>query len=122
MRYLVSVCLVLLAAAVSACGSSVNLPPVEPSDVELYLPGTAPGEEYRVIARIDQRAPQETPDKDLIDRARAKAAELGADALIVSGIRGTTEGQVDLNLGRQVEKILEAVAVYFPARHPELEQ
>ncbi len=61
-------------------------------------------------------------DQELVDRAKRRAADLGADALIISSLRTTTEGQVETELSRQIEKILEGLAVYYPSEHPELEQ
>ncbi len=121
MRYLPSLVMAALVVVVAACAGSVTLPPVAPEEVELFFPGSIPNESYKVMSRIEERAPQSASDQELIDKAKARAAEIGADALIIRSIRSTAEGGIDLNLTQEIEKILEAEAVYFPGRHPELE-
>ena len=98
------------------------MPPVEPQDVEVFMPGQPPGENYEILSRLQEEVSLDTPDQQLIDRARADAAEMGADALVVTAIRRTTEGQIETNLGQEQMKIIEALAVYFPSRHPELQE
>ena len=98
---------VALALVVGACGSTkVDLPPVEPEQVEVFMPGEYPTVEYKVLANL-----QEKSREALV----AKAAQLGADALIV------TEDHTSLGIGEQGRSI-EGLAVYFPSRHPELEK
>lgn len=122
MKHAFRFCSVVTALALMAgCSSSVNLPPVEPEDVEVFLPGSQPQESYEVMTRFTVRVGLQDSDQMLIDGARARAAEMGADAVIVMSMRRTSEGGVDLDLSQEQEKILEALAVYFPSRHPELE-
>lgn len=122
MKHAFRFCSVVAALALMAgCSSSVNLPPVEPEDVEVFLPGSQPQESYEVMTRFTVRVGLQDSDQMLIDGARARAAEMGADAVIVMSMRRTSEGGVDLDLSQEQEKILEALAVYFPSRHPELE-
>jgi hypothetical protein len=115
-----SFCVAVAALVTAACGPSVALSPVEPEQVELYVENDPPSDEYKVIKRIEERVLEEGPDARyparpvLLERARARAAELGADALIIEEI---VLNQFD-PLGRVT--ILRAVAVYFPSRHPEL--
>ena len=118
MRYLPFFGMVVVALAATACGSSVSLPAVEPDQVAIYLP--VPAEDYKILARIDEKGPQSITNEELIDKAKQRAADMGADALIISTIRLTTEGQAQLNLDQPVEKFLEGIAVYFPSKHPEL--
>ncbi len=121
MRYLPFFGMVVVALAATACGSSVSLPAVEPDQVAIYLPGSpTPAEDYKILARIDEKGPQSITNEELIDKAKQRAADMGADALIISTIRLTTEGQAQLNLDQPVEKFLEGIAVYFPSKHPEL--
>lgn len=122
MRYFPALTLMVLAAIVAGCGGGVKLPPVAPEDVEVFLPGAYPTEEYKVIASITERAPIQTDDRDLIKMGKERAAKLGADGLIVSRIRSTAEGAVVTDVQREIEKILEGLAIYFPSKHPELEQ
>ena len=122
MKHLTALAAVVLSASLFACGGGVKLPPVEPQDVEVFMPGQPPGENYEVLGRLQEEVSLDTPDQRLIDRARAEAAEMGADALVITAIRRTTEGQIETNLGQEQMKIIEALAVYFPSRHPELQE
>jgi hypothetical protein len=122
MRHLTALVVAVLVAVMVACGAGVKLPPVAPEEVEVFLPGSYPDEDYKVLARFDTQVPLNVSDSELIERARAQAAEYGADALVISGIRRTTEGQIELNLQQEQVKILDAMAVYYPSRHPELQK
>lgn len=122
MRHLTALVVAVLVAVVAACGARVKLPPVAPEEVEVFLPGSYPDEDYKVLAAVNTQVPLNVSDSELVERARAQAAEYGADALVISGIRRTTEGQVELNLQQQQVKILDALAVYYPSRHPELQK
>jgi len=98
------------------------LPPVAPEDVEIFMPGSFPSESYKVMARLTESMPLNTSDDDIIDAVKAKAAEVGADALLIDAIRRTTEGGIETDLRQEQLKIIEARAIYFPSRHPELQQ
>ncbi|NIR46689.1 MAG: hypothetical protein GWN99_19980 [Gemmatimonadetes bacterium] len=105
---------VMLAAGVTACaGPTVTLPPVAPEDVEVIPQGEEPEQEYREIAPVRQQGTMDTPRTELVRLAREKAARLGADALMIEEYR--------LNTSYTNPTItLLALAVYYPARHPEL--
>lgn len=103
------------------CSSKVELPPVAPEDVEVFLPGSLPKQDYKIMSRFEVRLGLQEPDQMLIDRARERAAQLGADAVVITAMRRTSEGGVDLNLSQEQEKILDALAVYYPSKHPELQ-
>jgi hypothetical protein len=107
--------LILVLLAVSSCGGpKVILPPVSPEDVEIIPVGEEPQEEFKEIASVRQQATMDTPRADLIAQAREKAARLGADALLIEEFR--------LNDSYTNPTItLLALAIYFPARHPELQ-
>lgn len=105
----------------AGCSSKVELPPVAPEDVEVFLPGSLPKEDYKIMSRFEVRLGLQEPDQRLIDRARERAAQLGADAVVITAMRRTSEGGVDLNLSQEQEKILDALAVYYPSKHPELQ-
>ena len=122
MKYFPALVLMALALVVAGCGGGVKLPPVEPEQVEVFLPGSYPTEEYKVLTSITQSVALQVSDRDLINQAKERAARVGADALIVNRIRTTSEGAVADDVGREIEKILEGLAVYFPSKHPELEQ
>lgn len=98
------------------------MPPVAPQDVEIFMPGMFPSESYKVMSRISESMPLSTPDNEIIDVARSAAAEVGADALLIDSIRRTTEGGIETDLRQEQLKIIEARAIYFPSRHPELQQ
>lgn len=120
MKYFPALCVMVLVAGIAGCGSAVQLPPVEPEQVEIFMPGSFPTEDYEVIARISESVDLNTPDREVIDMAQERAAELGADALVIQAIRRTSEGEVEMNLQQEQQKIIEALAVYYPSRHPEL--
>lgn len=122
MRYLTALFVAVLVAGAVGCGPRVQLPPVAPEVVEVFLPGSYPEEQYKTLREIVTQVPLNVSDAELIDRARAQAAEIGADALVISGIRRTTEGEIELNLQQEQVKILQALAVYYPSRHPELQK
>lgn len=121
MKYLPAA-VAVLAVFAAGCASGVKLPPVEPQDVEVFLQGSYPTEEYKVMSTITEQVSLETDDRDLIEQARERAAKLGADALVVTSIRSTTEGGIDLDTAREAQKILEGLAIYYPSRHAEIEQ
>lgn len=120
MKYLSALFALVVVAGLAACSSGVQLPAVSPEDVEVFMPGSTPREQYKLIANVVENVRLSTSDDDVIEMAVARAAELGADALIIQAIRRTTEGG-EMDLNREERKILEGQAVYFPARHPELE-
>ena len=98
-------------ALLAGCGPKVTLPPVSPDDVEVIT--EKPNEDFEEISDIRQEAAMDTPRRELVDRAREKAARLGADALLIKEYR--------LNQSTQNPTVtLLAVAIYFPSRHPEL--
>ncbi len=104
----------------TACGSGVKLPPVSPEDVEVFMPGVPIADEYKVMARIQEAFSMDTQDNAIIGTIKARAAEMGADAIIIDRIRATSEGAIEQNLAQEQQKIVEARAIYFPSRHPEL--
>ena len=120
MKYFPALFVTVLAAGLAGCGSGVQLPPVEPDQVEVFMPGSFPTEDIKVISRIEEAVDLSTPDREVIEIAKERAAQVGADAVVITSIRRTSEGQVELNLEQEQQKILEAMAVYFPSRHPEL--
>jgi hypothetical protein len=120
MRYFPALIAVAVVVGLAACGAGIKLPPVSPDQVEVFMPGSFPSEDYKVMLRIMESVPLSTSDSELVDRAKAKAAEVGADALLIDAIRRTTEGGIQTDLRQEELKIIEARAVYFPSKHPEL--
>jgi hypothetical protein len=120
MKYVPAVLAVALLTALAGCGGGVTLPAVAPEEVEIFMPGSFPTEDYKVLSRLEEDVPLSATDQELVDQARAKAASLGADALVIQGIRRTTEGGIELNLEQEQRKVLVGLAVYYPSKHPEL--
>lgn len=103
------------------CASVPKLPPKEsPEAVEVFYPGSYPSEPFKAIATLSEAAPLSASDESLIAAVRRRAAAMGADALLIRSIRRTTEGQAALDLNQEERKIVEAVAVYYPSKHPDV--
>lgn len=116
----------LLVALVFAC-SGVKLPPVSPDDVDVYSEpnGQFPPEEYKRMALLErtftrdecarERQTSTCDDEETwqfgIQWLKEWAGDQGADALLIHEAGYSTGGQ------RYV-----ASAIYFPSRHPELQQ
>ena len=122
MKYFTTLLGLAAVVAVVACGSGVKLPPVSPEDVEIFMPGVFIADEYKVMARFEEAFSMDTADSTMVARIKERAAEMGADAVIVDGIRVTSEGAIELDLAQEQQKIIDARAVYFPSRHPELNE
>lgn len=120
--------LALLAFGALVSCSGVKLPPTTPDQIEVFYEnrGQLPPEEYKRIALLDRTFNEEMCSTDLqevcddadiweygLNRLKELAAELGADALVVHDVGYSQSGN-----GRRYS----ASAVYFPSRHPELEQ
>jgi hypothetical protein len=121
MRYFPALFAVVVIAGLVACGGkSVTLPAVSPDEVEVFMPGLRPSEECETMARLEREGPLDMPDGELIDMIRSAAAEVGADAVVVEGIRRTTEGQAALDLNLEQKKYITGNACYYPSQHPEL--
>ena len=122
MKYFSALFAVVLGlAACSGTSTKVTLPAVEPRDVELFMPGDYPSEKYEVLKRIELQEMVSADEREMVLDARQQAADLGADALIIQSLRTTQSGGglAETNASRD-KKILEALAVYYPAKHPEL--
>ena len=120
MKYFATLLGLAAVVAVVACSSGVKLPPVSPEDVEVFLPGVPIADDYKVLAAIEEAFSMDTQNSAIIECVKERAAELGADAVIIDRIRTTSEGAIEQNLAQEQQKIVNARAVYFPSRHPEL--
>lgn len=112
-----SVAVLLVAGAVAACAAGPKLAPkAGPEEVQLIDPqmGQEPDEGYKTIGPVRASAPLGTPTRELTRLLRARAAELGADAVILQRIRRTTEGEVGISATREEEIIAEGLAIYYP--------
>ncbi|NIR46688.1 MAG: hypothetical protein GWN99_19975 [Gemmatimonadetes bacterium] len=126
MRHFSALMVVTLMAGSLACstgGPKVTLPAVEPQQVEVFMPGEFPSEDYEVLKRIEVRDLVSADENEMVMNARQQAADVGADALIIRSLRTTQSGGglQETNASRD-RKILEALAVYYPSRHPELQE
>jgi hypothetical protein len=123
MKYLTALFAAAVMVGLASCGSGVSLPPVSPDDVEVFMVGSFPMEGYRVMARLSETMHLNTPDEEIIEAVKVRAAEMGADALIIDSLRQITDRiETDPSVEQHGTKIIEARAVYFPGRHPELQQ
>jgi len=120
MKYFTALLGLAVVVAAVACSSGVKLPPVSPDDVEVFMPGVPIADDYKVMAAIEETFSMDTQDSAIIEAIKERAAELGADAVIIVRIRTTSEGAIEQNLAQEQQKIVNAQAVYFPSRHPEL--
>ena len=120
MRYFTALLGLAVVVGLAACGSKVNLPPVSPEDVEVFLPGRLPTESFKVMSQFEEAFELIAPDTAVVNAAKEWAAEQGADAVLIDAIRRTTEGEIQYDISRPQEKIVVARAIYFPSRHPEL--
>ena len=112
-RVLALLAVVVVTGLVGSCGPKVTLPPVAPEDVEVLT--EEPEEEFEVIADIRQQAATDTPRRDVIAGAREKAAQYGADAMLIK------EWRVSASMSNPTVTLL-AQAIYYPSRHPELQE
>lgn len=109
----------VLAPLSLGCASGPKLPPkASPEEVQIFFPGTSPTESFKAMGTITEAASLATSDEELIAAARKRAAAMGADALIIRSIRRTTEGAVATDVQLEERKILEGIAIYYPAKHP----
>ena len=122
MKYFATLLGLAAVVAMVACTSGVKLAPVSPEEVEVYMPGVPIPDSYNVMARFEEAFTLDTADSTMIARIKELAAEFGADAVIIDGIRSTSEGGIETNLAQEQKKIVQARAVYFPSRHPELNE
>lgn len=128
-RNTASLAFAVMIAGLSACGGSkvVTFPAVELSQVEIFLPGQKPTGDYRAMKTIEiQVRPDQATNEDLLKQAVEQAAAVGADAIVVHQLGANAQGMAVSDLGvdgvSRVTRIITATAVYYPARHPELEE
>jgi hypothetical protein len=120
--------LALLAAVLLVACSGVKLPPTTPDQIEVFYEnrGQYPQEEFKRLALLDRTFNEEMCSTELqepcddekiwaygLEELKELAAQLGADGLLVHEIGYSQSGS-----GQRYS----ASAIYFPSRHPELEQ
>jgi ABC-type glycerol-3-phosphate transport system substrate-binding protein len=115
-------------AGLAACGGgkTVTLPAVEPNQVQIFMPGQRPTEDYKPLKNIDITVDLNVSNEELLTQAVQQAAAVGADALVVdkmgSNVSGTTGAVMSSGGAQQVKRQLQGRAIYYPAKHPELEE
>lgn len=108
---------VLLALPLGIVACTPDLPPKDgPEDVVFIDPeqGGHPGDGFRALEEIRLERPTAEFDyMDVVTALRTRAAELGADAIILHGIVRRDAG------GMFLEEMWEAaaLAIYYPDRH-----
>lgn len=101
----------------AACATGPNLPPKSgPEEVRLINPqvGQQAEEGYRTIGPVTAEAPLGTSTQELMRLLRSRAAELGADAVILRNIRQSVEGDVSARSAEEERLIAEGMAIYWP--------
>jgi hypothetical protein len=115
---LTAVVILTVACAVLAGCSKTQLPRVTPDEVAVYMPDDDVPKGYRVLKSIKTQMDVETADSVMVALARAEAASVGADALVIRELREYQEGRMDMRSGYPVRlKRLLGDAVYYPDRH-----
>lgn len=112
-----SLAVLLVVSTVAACAAGPKLPPkAGPEEVEFIDPqlGQEPDEGYKTIGPVRVSAALGTSPQELTRLLRARAAQLGADAVILQRVRRTTEGEIEPTAAREEEMIVEGLAIYYP--------
>lgn len=115
MRKLLAVTFAL--ALLAGCAGGPNLPPkAGPEEVELINPqmGQSPREGYETIGPIRVEVDLGTSMQDQMTALRARAAELGADAVIFERTSRSTEGQMSGGVDRVEMIYVHGLAIYYP--------
>jgi len=122
----------LVLASLVACSSSVELPPVSPANVQVFMPWVEPEESYRDLDQFIVDWPGARREEEAIKKLHSQAAEAGADALLVDmiGYGDATPCAVRKRMGLYQDDwgscgdtertFVQARAIYFPSLHPEL--
>jgi len=126
-RLVTSLALAVFFTGIAACGGKPpELPAVQPDQVEIYLPGQQPSESYKSLKTFELSVNIDGTNEELVTQAVQQAAALGADALIITKLGPNTSGATGAALGTDavthVKRILQGQAVYYPSRHPELQE
>lgn len=105
--------LVFAAIMVAGCGPKAR-PAVPTTDVAVIMPGEEVAENYGVLRTIKKMVALETPDSVVISLARAEAASVGADALLIRELREYEEGRMDTRKPVRQKRLI-GDAIYFRA-------
>lgn len=107
-----TIALAMLAALVSAGCAQRARPAVPTAEVAVIMPGEEVTASYEVLRTIRKMADLSTPDSVLIALARAEAASIGAEALVVRELREYEEGRMDVRRPVRQKRLI-GDAIYF---------
>lgn len=99
------------AIAVAGCGPKAR-PAVPTADVAVIMPGEEVTASYKVLRTVKKMAALETPDSVLISLARAEAASIGAEALLIRELREYEEGRMDARKPVRQKRLI-GDAIYY---------
>jgi len=108
-----AVLLVLLLAVplVVSCGTRTR-PAVPTVEVAVIMPGEEVTARYKVLRSIKKMVDVAMADSVLIGLARAEAASIGADALLIRELREYEEGRLDVRRPVRQKRLI-GDAIYF---------
>lgn len=115
MGFLLGACVHTNAAVMDA---SLRLAPVCPDGVALFMTADRVGKSYTDVAILNSKGnSSSTSEKGMYNSQRKKAAELGANGIIINGIDEPKPGTKILGafLGTGSERKGSAMAVHIPA-------
>lgn len=113
-----TICALLLTGCVSTSVTSLNnkpYPPLQPSQVVLYLDEADIPGEYEKVAILYSRADHNlTNENKMLKNARKKAAKIGANGLLLKRLKEPNTGDrvAQVLLGTQADRRGEMVAIY----------
>jgi hypothetical protein len=106
------VLLVMLALMVAVGCSARSRPAVPTAEVAVIMPGEQITANYKVLRSIRKMVDVATADSVLILLARAEAASVGADALLIRELREYEEGRIDARRPVRQKRLI-GDAIYF---------
>jgi len=105
----------MLALMVGVGCTARSRPAVPTADVAVIMPGEDVTASYKVLRSIKKMVGVETADSVLIQLARAEAASIGADALLIRELREYEEGRMDARRPVRQKRLI-GDAIYFTNR------
>ena len=112
---LASACLSTKAAVLNP---SLQLAPVCPEGVMVYTTPDRVGKPYTEVALLDSKGDTDlTSEAGMIESQRRKAAQLGANGVILGAVEDATTGQkvAQALLGTSANRKGKAIAIYVPS-------
>lgn len=102
----------MLAVFLAVSCATRSRPAVPTAEVAVIMPGEEVTASYKVIRSIKKMVDAATADSVLIMLARAEAASVGADALLIHELREYEEGRIDERRPGRLKRLL-GDAIYF---------